>query len=176
MKRKITIKTLIIAIMVTAILSGTVGVIAVKLSAKDVGFTASNEEWQVNNVEDAVNDLYKIGIDNSEEIYIAKYFRGGISSYALTAMIGDDIYQNIGASSSENGTISGNYATVTINAANFTFELTALVDIRLRYNTSKNQMYNDEEFTEITLTAGETYNGSFPDKTITGTVFKVLPL
>jgi len=169
-------KKILLTSIISGVLSSTITVAAVSLSAKEIGFTSTDSEWLVENVEDAVNDLYKIGIDNSEEIYIAKYFRGGISSYALTAMIGDDIYQNIGASSSENGTISGNYATVTINAANFTFELTALVDIRLRYNTSKNQMYNDEEFTEITLTAGETYNGSFPDKTITGTVFKVLPL
>jgi len=36
------------------------GVVAATLSAKDIGFTSSNEEWNVDNVEDAMNDLYKI--------------------------------------------------------------------------------------------------------------------
>jgi len=39
----------------------TSGVFAAKLSAKDIGFTSRNEEWKVDNVEDAMNDLYDIG-------------------------------------------------------------------------------------------------------------------
>lgn len=66
MKRKITIKTLIIAIMITAILSGTVGVIAVKLSASDIGFKSNHEDWTANNVNDAMNDLYILGKNNKK--------------------------------------------------------------------------------------------------------------
>ena len=55
MKKKV-IKSLLFVVGVASIFTS--GVIAAKLTAKDVGFTASNEEWKVDNVEDAVNDLY----------------------------------------------------------------------------------------------------------------------
>ena len=61
MKNKITFKTLIVAIMITAILSGTVGVLGVQVLAKNVNFTPTDEEWNVTNVEDAMNDLYVLG-------------------------------------------------------------------------------------------------------------------
>jgi len=46
------------------------GVVAATLTAKDIGFTSSNEEWQVDNVEDAMNDLYGLS-KNSNNV---KYF------------------------------------------------------------------------------------------------------
>ena len=57
MKKKV-IKSILLVVGVVFIFTS--GVVAATLTAKDVGFTASNEEWQVNNVEDAVNDLYNI--------------------------------------------------------------------------------------------------------------------
>ena len=53
------LKLVIMSSLITAIIVGSIGVIAASLSAKDIGFTSTNEEWQVNNVEDAINDLYE---------------------------------------------------------------------------------------------------------------------
>lgn len=52
-------KKIIITSIICFLISGTIGVVASKLSAKDIGFTSTNENWQVNNVEDAMNDLYE---------------------------------------------------------------------------------------------------------------------
>jgi len=51
-------KKVLLLIILTAIISSTISVAAVKLTAKEIGFKSSDETWQVNNVEDAVNSLY----------------------------------------------------------------------------------------------------------------------
>ena len=51
-------KKIIITSIICFLISGTIGVVAYKAAAKDITFTPSNENWQVDNVEDAVNDLY----------------------------------------------------------------------------------------------------------------------
>jgi len=67
------LKTIILTALISVILTSGICVVAVKISAKDVGFTASNEEWKVNNVNDAVNDLYESSKNaESEKIYIVK--------------------------------------------------------------------------------------------------------
>ena len=52
-------KKIIITAIICFLISGTVGVVAYKVGAGDVSFTPDNSEWQVDNVEDAVNDLYE---------------------------------------------------------------------------------------------------------------------
>ena len=46
------------------------GVVAATLTAKDIGFTSSNEEWNVDNVEDAMNDLYDKSKTAVSKVYI----------------------------------------------------------------------------------------------------------
>ena len=62
MKKKIKANfKIIIAIVITAIICISTTVYAsYKYFAKDIGFTPKNENWQVDNLEDAVNDLYEI--------------------------------------------------------------------------------------------------------------------
>ena len=48
------------------------GVVAVTLTAKDISFTSTNSEWNVNNVEDAMNDLYLLG-QNKETMNLPYY-------------------------------------------------------------------------------------------------------
>ena len=55
------IKIIAITALITTLLVGGTCVVAATLTAKDIGFTSNNEGWQVNNVEDAVNDLYELG-------------------------------------------------------------------------------------------------------------------
>ena len=52
-------KKIIITSIICFLISGTIGVVAYKVGAGDVSFTPENENWQVDNVEDAVNDLYE---------------------------------------------------------------------------------------------------------------------
>lgn len=61
MKKKIKANfKIIIAIVITAIICVSTTVYAsYNYFAKDIGFTPKNENWQVDNLEDAVNDLYE---------------------------------------------------------------------------------------------------------------------
>ena len=56
--KKIKLKS-IIAMLLVALISSGISVAAVSITAKDIGFTSSDEGWEVTNVEDAMNDLYK---------------------------------------------------------------------------------------------------------------------
>jgi len=58
--KKMKLKSILTVLMVALVSSG-ISVAAVKLTAKDIGFTSTHEEWEVSNVEDAMNDLYNIG-------------------------------------------------------------------------------------------------------------------
>jgi len=53
------LKTIILTAIVCFSISG-IGVVAVNILANDIGFTPNDEEWQVNNVNDAMNDLYEL--------------------------------------------------------------------------------------------------------------------
>jgi len=70
-------KKIIITSIICFLISGTIGVVASKLSAKDIGFTSTNENWQVNNVEDAMNDLYDKSQNGIIVPYIKEYTDGG---------------------------------------------------------------------------------------------------
>lgn len=61
MKKKIKANfKIIITIVITSIICISTTVYAsYKYFAKDIGFTPKNENWQVDNLEDAVNDLYE---------------------------------------------------------------------------------------------------------------------
>ena len=62
MKKKV-FKT--VSLLLVCMLMFTSGVVAAKLSAKDISFTSNDEEWIVNNVDDALNDLYDL-IENEK--------------------------------------------------------------------------------------------------------------
>ena len=61
MKKKSLKILLLILVCTIMFISG--GAAAVSLTAKDVVFTSSHEDWKVDNVEDAMNDLYNISKD-----------------------------------------------------------------------------------------------------------------
>jgi len=66
-------KEIILTALITAIITGTVAVAAVSLSAKDIGFKPNNQEWNATNVEDAMNDLYILGNEKSRIIKLGTY-------------------------------------------------------------------------------------------------------
>jgi len=51
-------KLVILTIISTLLVAGSINVVAVTLAAKDIKFTSNDSEWQVGNVEDAIDDLY----------------------------------------------------------------------------------------------------------------------
>ena len=59
-KKNKTLKTVILTAIISISLVTGIGVAAITLTAKEIGFTSTNEEWKVTNVEDAVNDLYSL--------------------------------------------------------------------------------------------------------------------
>ena len=60
-----------VSLLLVCMIMFTSGVVAAKLSAKDISFTSTTEGWQADNVEDAVNDLYDI---SKYEITPGTYF------------------------------------------------------------------------------------------------------
>jgi len=56
-----TLKIVLLTAFITVLLTISVGVAAVVLTARDIPFASTDENWKVNNVEDAMNDLYKNG-------------------------------------------------------------------------------------------------------------------
>ena len=58
-------KKILLTSIISAVLASTISVAAVTLSAKEIGFTSTDSEWLVENVEDAVNDLYQISSTSS---------------------------------------------------------------------------------------------------------------
>ena len=94
MKKKIKANfKIIIAIVITAIICVSTTVYAsYNYFAKDIGFTPKNENWQVDNLEDAVNDLYeRKNIESGEAFLLTAGFSGinGVHGYG---MYGTDIY------------------------------------------------------------------------------------
>ena len=66
-------KKFILGFIIGGIVLGTIGsVVAYNYNAKDIGYTPSDSNWNVNNVSDAINDLKDI---NSTSGYVA-YFNG----------------------------------------------------------------------------------------------------
>jgi len=57
-KNNKTLKAVILTAIITTLIVGGTCVAAVALTAKEIGFTSTNEGWNVTNVEDAMNDLY----------------------------------------------------------------------------------------------------------------------
>jgi len=73
MKKKI-IKISLFVIFILFIFTS--GVVAAKLTAKDIGFTSTNENWNVTNVEDAVNDLYEANSEAKDNNFSAFMMAG----------------------------------------------------------------------------------------------------
>lgn len=79
MKKKIRINfKIIIAVIITAIICVSTTVYAsYNYFAKDIGFTPKNENWQVDNLEDAINDLYE---NKENNLVCNSYHTGGFIS------------------------------------------------------------------------------------------------
>ena len=60
-QRKKDLRLVVITAIITTLIVSGIGVVAAKLTAKDIGFTSKHEGWEATNVEDAMNDLFKIG-------------------------------------------------------------------------------------------------------------------
>jgi len=113
------IKVAFLSSLITAIITGTIGVIAVSLTAKDIAFTSIDENWQANNVEDAMNDLYNISTNCSSTSIInlgtdttydlkTEYEKYGLTENQYQELTADNFivsYNKISASGS--GNLSG---------------------------------------------------------------------
>ena len=55
-------KEIVLTFLITAVIFSGIAVTAVTLTAKEIGFTSTHENWKVDNVNDAMNDLYELGI------------------------------------------------------------------------------------------------------------------
>ena len=73
MKINKTLKVGILSSLVSIVATGGIAVAAVSLSAKEIPFTSNDENWQVNNVEDAVNDLYELNNVSNKLSYIETF-------------------------------------------------------------------------------------------------------
>jgi len=64
MKNNKILKTIILTSFAWILISGTIGVVAIEMIAKEIKFEPTNSEWQVDNVEDAINDLYDSSLNS----------------------------------------------------------------------------------------------------------------
>ena len=69
-------KKIIIGFLLGGILFGSIGIYAASYLAKDISYTPENASWEVSNVNDALDNLYKKANDNSAYI---KYLGTGTS-------------------------------------------------------------------------------------------------
>ena len=82
----------IIAVIITAIICVSTTVYAYGQYAKDISFTPSTESWQVDNVEDAINDLYKMKNIKSGEAFLIMAGTSQLYGRHQYDMYGTDIY------------------------------------------------------------------------------------
>jgi len=85
--RRKTIKGIVIGSIFGIILAGSIGVAAVTLTAKEVSFSPSDSEFNVNNVEGAINELYNIAVENSQSAinWQSKTWNTGSTSISVTS-------------------------------------------------------------------------------------------
>ncbi|MBR1416925.1 MAG: hypothetical protein IJ572_03820 [Bacilli bacterium] len=88
--KKIFIKSNIFSFLLGAILFGSIGIVsAYTIFANDIGYTSKDEDWEVENVNDAIDDLHnrvkKINLDNlvTEEIY-TNHVSGATYTYTIS--------------------------------------------------------------------------------------------
>jgi len=142
-------KKFIIGMLFGILLASTVGVVAVKLTAKEIPFTSEDVEWQVDNVEDAMNDLFVLGKAASN---VKIYKLGEGRSFNISDIVGQE---NVGKYTEENfivvdsGSLSGSHTLITddVNgdAGSVKYSVTKGTDFTLDY---------DEETGGITITGG----------------------
>lgn len=82
-KKNKTLKTVILTAIISISLVTGVGVAAITLTAKEIGFTSTNEEWKVTNVEDAVNDLYSLKNEGTDS-YLGTIPTGTSGTYTVS--------------------------------------------------------------------------------------------
>lgn len=81
-------KKFIIGMLSGVLLASTVGVVAVKLTAKEIPFTSEDVEWQVDNVEDAMNDLYASSKESKKILIAENYVCNGSNKISGTGGYG----------------------------------------------------------------------------------------
>lgn len=156
MKKKIKINfKIIIAIVITAIICVSTTVYAsYNYFAKDIGFTPKNENWQVDNLEDAINDLYEFNQQEKENCIKGSYVKSANNQIVI----------DFGFKPS----------TFFINASNENGQITIMYDSSINTNvkiikhykgTVENWNYitfNDNIISTISSTTSELYQKSQP--------------
>ena len=61
--KKINVKSMLLGVLLSGLVFGVINVVAVTLTAKDIKFTSNDSEWEVDNVNDAIDDLYALGVN-----------------------------------------------------------------------------------------------------------------
>ena len=94
MKINKTVKVWILSSLISIIATSGIAVAAVSLNAKEIPFTSKDENWQVDNVEDAMNDLYDLGkIASNAKVYKL----GNGFSFDITNIVGAENVGNYDA-------------------------------------------------------------------------------
>jgi len=100
-------KNYIIGFILGAIICSSITAYAVSLASKDITFIPENENWQVTNVEEALDDLYSVADDkkcdttNSKSLYLISDNQAFDTTHATTSytytydISGYDGYQNL---------------------------------------------------------------------------------
>lgn len=78
------IKKYLIGIIIGLVISSASMVVAYSLNSSDVGFTPKNSNWQVSNVEEAVNDLYIQAFEDEKFDIIYNTASQGTEIYTIT--------------------------------------------------------------------------------------------
>lgn len=68
------IKSRIFSFMLGAVIFGSISVYAYSLKSSDISFNPENSEWQVTNLEEAVNYLYSVSKEYNKEINIPNLY------------------------------------------------------------------------------------------------------
>lgn len=86
------LRVVILTAVISAIFTCSITVAAVHMTAKEIPFTSTDETWNADNVEDAMNDLYVLGV-TANNVKMESLGTGTSHSYDMKALYPDE-YQN----------------------------------------------------------------------------------
>jgi len=141
MNKKVSVKYMLLFGIVCALICNSTAVVATQINAKDVGFTSNDETWKVNNVEDAVNDLYLNKVNQSNKYTVEQLFYVSCSA------------DSVANSTNTIGVIG--YNTLTIGTVNITagYSNTGIIIYGIK-DEQKTEIFNEKS----TVTAAKTLN------------------
>ena len=133
------------------------GVVAATLTAKDIGFKSSHEEWQVDNAETALNDLYGLSKNSNN----GKYFDDVVicttnPTIAFTGIEKETTF-----------CVLHHYAPDT--SYGHTYNFVAISPKGTYYEISDNTVEITTEYNEIEKTYSVTFTSGAPNNRYTGT-------